>query len=219
MSMRRLIQRFHYSRTVISKALAAIAFIAASSMFASGQAAEVLTIKSTGATAGGVGFFSDACRTDGTLFINVSANATHSSGGGPPVTSVAFAEVFIVAWDNCTQDYYFALYAGDVQFSIKDSGGSRPPKSATASGQLPSVDGNDFVTFQMALSGTGPLAEEDTQRRIRQGNITRKISLDVAFTRAAATLSVSTQSLGTIGIQNFSATLGNSKTSTTTVTK
>ncbi|SAK59575.1 hypothetical protein AWB81_01864 [Caballeronia arationis] len=218
MSMRRLIQQFHYGRTVISKALAAIAFIAASSMFASGQAAEVLTIKSTGAAASGLGFFSATCRTDGTVFISVTANATHSKGSGTPVTSLAFAEVYMSWWDDCTQAYSYALYAGDVQFSFKDGGGSRPPKSATASGQIPSVDGSDFVTIQMALTAAGTPFETDTKQTTRYQGFTQKISLDEAGVPATGTFSVSTPSFG-IDIQNFSAHLGNTRSSYTTITK
>lgn len=213
--------RSHRSFRAIRNAIAAAAILAMTGMLSSGQAAEVSSIRSHGASVSFEGTFDDGCKS-GTVYLNISANATYSRGG-PPVNSPALADIFIFGFNICTQAFFSTSYRGDVQLSTKDSGGVQPPKSATSSGHLPSLEGVDSLTYQLAFRAVGAAIERRTLEHIDIPTSGDPIKLFVnsegGNVAAIGTIDISTQSLGPITFQGYTAGLTSYRSHLRTITK
>ncbi|NPT56326.1 hypothetical protein [Paraburkholderia elongata] len=207
---------------IAGRTLTAVAAFAASCLLAYGQPPVVTNTSTYGDAAEASGTIVDNCKS-GFFDIHVYANAGVTHGGGATTQLAAYSFVEVAGYDTCTQTTFGNSYSGPVQFSADDSKGVQVPKTVTASGQLPSDDGTDTVTFNMALNGVGVAYQDkrDDHEIFSFGNSVLKIDdkADMNATLGTGAVTISSQSVGNLSVSNFVVYLYNYKTHVLTVTR
>jgi hypothetical protein len=163
-------------------------------------------------------FVLDSCKSG---YAELRVYASAGKGGGQ--LSSGYAYGYVYGYDACAQLSFGNSFQGNVQFSANDAKGVVVPKSVTSSGQLPSDDGTDAVTFTLIANSVGTAYQErvDDHRTVPFGDVVLVIDdkSDNSSTAGTGSVTLSTQSLGTISLAGVSITLQNFKSHTFSVTR